>query len=110
MSFFYNIDILFNNNIIINFINIFGIIFILFMTLVFNEVFEFNCFGLEKYTKKNIAKRANIEEKQLLNIEDDDNSVISNDDFPIRIDKQNQKENIENDINIINKNLKKDKI
>ena len=29
------------------------------MFLLFNENIELNCFGLEKYTKRNIIKRAN---------------------------------------------------
>lgn len=45
----------------ISIIIIIGLIFILFMTLIFNEIIEVNCFGLNKNTKKNIGKRA-IEE------------------------------------------------
>ena len=73
---------------------IIGLFFILFMILVFNEIFEFNCFGLEKNTKQNIAKRVKIEENELYNDEDDNESLISVDDFRISMDLQ---ENFEND-------------
>ena len=54
---------------------------ILFLLLIFNEIIEINCFGLSKYTKKNIISRAEIEEKenknQLLNDDDsNDNEHI----------------------------------
>ena len=81
---------------------IIGLFFILFMTLVFNEVFEFNCFGLEKNTKQNIAKRVKIEENKLYNDEDDNESLISLEDFQINMESQqnlnenNENENIEN--------------
>lgn len=42
----------------ISIIIIIGLIFILFITLIFNEIIEVNCFGLDKNTKKNISKRA----------------------------------------------------
>ena len=77
---------------------IIGLFFILFMTLVFNEVFEFNCFGLEKNTKQNIAKRVKIEENKLYNDEDDNESDISMEDFRIRMEcQQNLNGSIEND-------------
>ena len=34
---------------------------ILFILLIFNEIIEINCCGLQKNTKKNIIKRAEIE-------------------------------------------------
>jgi hypothetical protein len=85
---------------------IIGLCFILFMTLVFNEVFEFNCFGLEKNTKKNISKRVKIEENKLYNDEDDDESEISVEEFRISMECQhNLDKSIENDKSLIeNKN------
>ena len=51
-----------------------GLLFILFFTLVFNEILEINCFGLQENTKKNIANRATIERITIgeINIEDDE--------------------------------------
>ena len=40
------------------YINIILYFLLLFMILVFSENIELNCFGLEKYTKRNISKRA----------------------------------------------------
>ena len=42
------------------------LLLILFMSLIFNEIIEINCFGFEKNTKKNIAKRARMESNDLL--------------------------------------------
>ena len=42
------------------------LLLILFMLLIFNEIIEINCFGLEKNTKKNIMKRARTESDDLL--------------------------------------------
>ena len=52
------------------------LIFILFISLIFNEIIEIKCFGLEENTRNNIAKRAKIEE---LNIQEN-SSLYSNDD------------------------------
>ena len=41
------------------YVNLILYIFFIFMFLLFNENIELNCFGLEKYTKRNIIKRAN---------------------------------------------------
>ena len=43
------------------------------MLLIFNEIIEINCFGFEKNTKKNIAKRARMESNDLLVL---DNKLI----------------------------------
>ena len=48
-------------DIINSIILIIGLFFILFFALIFNEIIEFNCFGLQKNTKKNIALRAKID-------------------------------------------------
>ena len=48
-------------DIINSIILIIGLFFILFFVLIFNEIIEFNCFGLQKNTKKNIALRAKID-------------------------------------------------
>jgi len=42
------------------------LLLILFMSLIFNEIIEINCFGFEKNTKKNIEKRARMESNDLL--------------------------------------------
>ena len=52
------------------------LIFILFISLIFNEIIEIKCFGLEENTRNNIAKRAKIEE---LNIQEN-SSLYANDD------------------------------
>jgi len=55
------------------FLNIFVILIILFMFLIFTEIIELNFWGLEVYTKKNIANRALLD--KIDNIDDDkDNS------------------------------------
>ena len=46
--------------------------FILFMTLIFNEIIELNCCGLSKNTKKNISIRAKIEKHMIANGINDD--------------------------------------
>ena len=56
-----SIFIIISNN-IMNFsentiITIICLVFILFMSLVFNEIIEINCFGLSDNTKRNIMKR-----------------------------------------------------
>ena len=48
-----------------------GILFI-FLFLIFNEIIEINCFGLQKNTKKNIKKRAIMEEEENNETNDDD--------------------------------------
>ena len=45
----------------ISLIVIFCLIFILFFSLIFNEIIEINCFGLSINTKRNISLRANKE-------------------------------------------------
>ena len=47
------------------------LLFILFLSLIFTEIIEINCFGLSKFTKRNIIKRAEIEEEGSLGIDDD---------------------------------------
>ena len=58
------------------------LLLILFMLLIFNEIIEINCFGLEKNTKKNIIKRARTES---------DNLLINN----IKLIKDNEEEDFE---------------
>ena len=43
-------------------IKIICLLFIFFLSLIFNEIIEINCFGLSKNTKKNIINRAKAEE------------------------------------------------
>ena len=40
---------------------IIGLVFIFFLTLIFNEIIEINFWGLSYNTKKNIIERANTE-------------------------------------------------
>ena len=54
---------------------IIGLFIILIMTLLFNEVIELNCFGLQNNTKKNIQLRAKIEENNLINNKDEEDNV-----------------------------------
>ncbi len=54
------------------YLNIIIAIIFFFLFLIFNEIIEINCFGLQKNTKKNIEKRAIEEEKANNEINDDD--------------------------------------
>ena len=62
---------------------IIGLLIILFFTLIFNEIIEIKCLGLNKNTKKNIALRA---ENDLLSIDnifnnnEEDNNDINEED------------------------------
>ena len=40
------------------------LIFILFLSLIFNEIIEINCFGLSHNTKRNITERSEIESEE----------------------------------------------
>ena len=63
------------------FVNLIIYLFLIFLILVFNENLELNCFGLQKYTKRNIIKRANKD--YLKNSENNKNKekiVINKDD------------------------------
>ena len=66
------------NKIKINIIIIFGLCFILFMTLIFNEIIILNCCGLEKNTRKYISERAEMEKFSKINenenIDEDNNN------------------------------------
>ena len=42
-----------------------GFFIILFMTLLFNEIIELNCFGIQKNTKRNISQRADLDIKMM---------------------------------------------
>ena len=100
---------------------ILGILFF-FLFLIFNEIIEINCFGLQKNTKKNIKKRAIMEEEENNETNDDDdkddnksdnddnddnddnanpnpNSQIERDNFYIELEKINEiGVDIENDM------------
>ena len=52
-------------------------LFILILLLIFNEIIEINCFGLSKYTKKNIISRAEKEEKEIGSQTYDDSDSIN---------------------------------
>ena len=52
-------------------------LFILILLLIFNEIIEINCFGLSKYTKKNIINRAEKEEKEIESQTYDDSDSIN---------------------------------
>ena len=88
----------------IDIIIIIGLCLILFMTLIFNEIIEINCFGLEKNTKKNIIIRSKID---LINsyIDNNEDESEENDLFErgtevSELNKENN-ENNENDENKI---------
>ena len=53
-----------------------GLLFILFFVLIFNEIIEVNCFGLQKNTKKNIAIRAKIDRLSVgkMDVENEDDN------------------------------------
>ena len=53
-------------------------ILILFLSLIFTEIIEINCFGLSKNTKKNISIRAFINDSKILELTD-----YKDDDFEI---------------------------
>ena len=69
------------------YVNIILYIFFIFMFLIFNENIELNCFGLQKYTKRNIIKRANKDYSknkdcdEILDNDKDDNLENSFDEF-----------------------------
>ena len=53
-----------------------GFLFLLFGTLVYNEIIPLKCFNMDYYTRENIAKRKKEErEKQKENPEDDQNKL-----------------------------------
>ena len=61
------------------FLNILLFVIIFFMLLVFNEIIEFNCFGFENNTKKNISQRAVLESINSNDINEDNNYIDLND-------------------------------
>ena len=62
-----------DRSIVVEIIIIFGLFFMFFMTLVFNEIIELNFFGLEYNTKKNIYIRSKVEEDK--NFQNPDESI-----------------------------------
>ena len=58
---------------------IIGLLFMLFFSLVFNEIIEIICFGLDKNTKKNITIRAELERLSVKKVIDD-NDIDANSD------------------------------
>lgn len=77
-----------------------GFIVILFMTLIFNEIFELNCCGLAKNTKRNISIRAKLDDKSG---DDDNESKCSDKDYIINI--ENEDENLEHVELILNEDI-----
>jgi len=62
---------------------IIGLLIILFFTLIFNEIIEIKCLGLNKNTKKNIALRAEDDRfsvDKIDNVSKEDNSEIGEED------------------------------
>ena len=62
---------------------IIGLLIILFFTLIFNEIIEIKCLGLNKNTKKNIALRAEDDRfsvDKIDNVSEEDNSEIGEED------------------------------
>ena len=88
---------LYINNVIVKFDNdsiiiIIGLIFIFLMTLVFNEIIELNCFGLNYNLRNTIIKRASHE---FMEIDDYERST---------------EESINDDLNSINSEESKESI
>ena len=69
------------SNKLINVLIILDLCFILFMTLIFNEIIIINCFGMQKNTKKYISYRAEKEEAS---------EIISNAENDAKIDEDNE--------------------
>ena len=90
------------NKIKINIIIIALLCFILFMTLIFNEIIILNCCGLEKNTRKYISERAEMERFSKINedenIDEDNNNEDGDIDRNITL---SMEENMENE-NIVN--------
>ena len=86
----------------INIIIIVLLCFILFMTLIFNEIIILNCCGLEKNTRKYISERAEMERFSKINedenIDEDNNNEDGDIDRNITL---SMEENMENE-NIVN--------
>ena len=76
------------------------LIFILFMSLVYNEIIEINCFKLSENTKRNIMKRAAIENYFIEN----GNALISNDENDENHNNDNKEMNLITNINDNNDN------
>ena len=76
-AFYYIIILLSVEKIIYNFdietwkicLNLIIFIFVIFMTLVFLEIIELNCFGLQNNTKRNINNRAKLDGKIKIDLE-----------------------------------------
>ena len=96
---FHNLIILiFDNNITFDFhgdeiwkliLNIAFIFIVLFLLLVFNEIIEINCCGLQINTKNNIIKRAIIDsyvEREIENSSSDSNSSIDYEGYTMEMD------------------------
>ena len=80
------------------------LLLILFLSLIFNEIFEINVCGLSDNTKRNISKRAMIDEKDIILIKSDTMETEVNEGLELfskdKNDTLNQnEENNENDLN-----------
>ena len=78
---------------------IFCLIFILFLSFIFNEIIEINLLGLSDNTRKNISKRAEMEDIKLMtecdlydrDLEEDGYIIYQKDFKPNEIDESSQK-------------------
>ena len=70
---------------------IIGLLVILFLVLVFNEILEVNCFGLQKNTKKNISIRAGMDLSVGLNNSNNEDDNDDSDDSDSNIDDISEK-------------------
>ena len=68
------------------------LIFILFISLIFNEIIEINCFGLSENTRRNIINRANNED--LINKKVPTCDIIENGDYLIELKEKEDCEDI----------------
>ena len=78
------------------------LIFILFMTLIFNEIIEINCFGLSRNTKRNIRIRANSDNSDVL--------IIKNNDTFDENDENELNEERKESVNIEQKEIQKQEV
>ena len=81
------------------YVNLILYLFFIFMFLIFNENIEVNCFGLEKYTKRNIINRASkdyLKNKSCYKIDDKDKE----NNLENSLDESNEKSNDENIVEI----------
>ena len=81
-------------------LNAIGYLITLFSSLIYNEIIIFNCFGLNKNTKRFVDKRVykeleEIKKTESLLSEIDDNSTINDDNSSIKVRNESLKINLD---------------